>query len=213
VSRAATPARRSQLQRRTDAERRLLDAAAELIGEVGLSGVTLAGVGERAGYSRGLASHYFGSKGALMQRLVEVVAREFREALGAASASDSPMDELLGLVRTFIGMVADLPPLHRAFLVLWADAVATSPDVRPIMAASDRHFRRDIATVIARGVASGDFPAALDAGALATVLVGVLRGIALQRLVDADRDTDIDLDASTSEIEQLLAHRLSGAPR
>lgn len=209
MSRVATPTRRSQLQRRADAERRLIDAAAELIGEVGLSRLTLAGVGERAGYSRGLASHYFGSKGALLQRLVEVVAREFREALGAASTSDSPLDELRGLVRTFIGMVADLPPLHRAFLVLWADAVAGSPDLRPIMATSDRYFRRDIAMIIDRGIAERDFPDDVDADALATVLVGMLRGVALERLIDADRDTDIDLDASRIEIEQLLDHRLS----
>jgi AcrR family transcriptional regulator len=35
--------------------------------------VTLADVGKRAGYSRGLATHHFGSKGAMMQRLVDTV--------------------------------------------------------------------------------------------------------------------------------------------
>lgn len=183
----------------------MLEGAAALIGEVGLSRVTLAGIGERAGYSRGLVSHHFGSKGALMQRLVDVVAVEFREALGAATTHASAMDELLGLVRTFIEMVGDLPPLHRAFLVLWADAVATSPEVRPVMAASDRLFRHDIAKVIGRGVAAGDFPDNVDADGLATVLVGLLRGVALQRLLD----DDVDLGSTRIEIEQLLAHRLT----
>ena len=55
--------------------------------------MTLANVGERAGYSRGLATHHFGSKGALMQRLVDAVTLQFREAIFEESQSDSPMDE------------------------------------------------------------------------------------------------------------------------
>jgi AcrR family transcriptional regulator len=73
--------RRTQGERRTEAERRLVAAAAELVGEIGPSRVTLANVGERAGYSRGLATHHFGSKGALMQRLVDTVTVQFREAI------------------------------------------------------------------------------------------------------------------------------------
>src|SRR5277367_3051841 len=72
---------RTQEVRRTEAERRLIAAAAEMVGEVGPSKVTLANVGERAGYSRGLATHHFGSKGALMQRLVEAVTHQFRDAM------------------------------------------------------------------------------------------------------------------------------------
>jgi len=203
--RVAAAPRRSQLERRTEAERRLLEGAAILIGEVGPSRLTLAGIGERAGYSRGLATHHFGSKGALMKRLVEVVAHEFREALGAADTTESPLDELLGLVRTFIEMLGDLPPLHRAFLALWADAVATSTDIRPLIAASDRVFRNDVASIIERGTDSGDFPESVDPVPLAAVLVGLLRGVALQWLLD---DT-LDLRSSLIEIEQLLIHRLA----
>ena len=72
---------RTQEFRRAEAERRLIAAAAEMVGEVGPSNVTLANVGERAGYSRGLATHHFGSKGALMQRLVEAVTHQFRDAM------------------------------------------------------------------------------------------------------------------------------------
>ena len=46
--------RRSQAQRRDEAERRLLSAAVRLVGERGLERITLAEVGEAAGYSRGL---------------------------------------------------------------------------------------------------------------------------------------------------------------
>src|SRR5882757_351416 len=84
--------------RRAEAEHRLIAAAADLVGELGPSKVTLANVGERAGYSRGLATHHFGSKGALMQRLVETVTSQFRDAIVEESQSDSPIDQLGQLI-------------------------------------------------------------------------------------------------------------------
>jgi AcrR family transcriptional regulator len=64
MDKAATtsPRRRTQAERRAAARDRLLQAAAELIAECGLPAVTLAQVGERAGYSRGIANHHFGTK-------------------------------------------------------------------------------------------------------------------------------------------------------
>jgi AcrR family transcriptional regulator len=125
---------RTQEQRRIEAERRLVHAAAELVGEIGPGKVTLANVGERAGYSRGLATHHFGSKGALMQRLVETVTNQFRDAMAEESQSDSPIDQLRQLIDFYFAVLSDLHPVNRARLVLWADAVAgPSKDVRPQM--------------------------------------------------------------------------------
>ena len=199
------PYRRTQEERRAEAERRLVQAAAELVGEIGPARVTLANVGERAGYSRGLATHHFGSKGALMKRLVDAVTWEFRDAIFDERQSDSAMDEGLGLVRTYFQVLSNLQPVNRARLVLWADAVATgSPDVRPAMVAADREFREAITKTLQRGVAAGEFPASVDPSGLATVIIAMLRGVALQSLLH----DDVDLEACRTEIEQLLINRL-----
>lgn len=196
--------RRTQEERRTEAERRLVAAAAQLVGEIGPSRVTLANVGERAGYSRGLASHHFGSKGALMQRLVDAVTAQFREAIVEDSQSDSPMDQVLGLVRTYFRVMSNPAPLNRARLALWADAVATdSPDVRPAMMSADREFREELAKRLERGVAIKQLPATVDPEGLATVVIAMLRGVALQKLLD----DHVNLDACRHEIEQLLVTR------
>ena len=63
-------ARRTQAERSEASRRRLLDAAFELLSERGSTLFTLAEVGERAGYSRGLPSQVFGTKAALLQQLV-----------------------------------------------------------------------------------------------------------------------------------------------
>jgi AcrR family transcriptional regulator len=199
--------RRTQQARRAEAEQGLLAAAAELIGEIGPTAVTLANIGERAGYSRGLATHHFGSKGAMMQRLVDSVTEQFLRSIFLEHQSDSAFAQVLGLLDTYFQTMADLKPVNRARLVLWADAVATpSPEVRAAMLAADRQFRAGLAAGLVRGVVAGEFPDDIDASALATVVIAMLRGVALESLLD----DQVDLRACRSEIEALLITRLKG---
>jgi AcrR family transcriptional regulator len=203
MNESGTP--RTQEQRRIEAERRLVRAAAELVGEIGPGRVTLANVGERAGYSRGLATHHFGSKGALMQRLVDTVTSQFRDAIAEESQSDSPIDQVRQLVDFYFRVVSDLQPVNRARLVLWAEAVAEpSEDVRPQMISADREFREEIEKRIRLAVADGEVGDDVDPLGLATVIIAMLRGVALQRVLD---DT-VDLVAAQQEIERLLTTRL-----
>jgi AcrR family transcriptional regulator len=197
---------RTQEVRRTEAERRLIAAAAEMVAEVGPSKVTLANVGERAGYSRGLATHHFGSKGALMQRLVEAVTHQFRDAMFDQGGADDPVAALRTLIDIYFGVVTDLQPVNRARLVLWADAVANpTEDTRARMLAADREFREEIEKPIKVAVSSGRLPHTIDPHGLATVIIAMLRGVALQSLIDEH----VDLDAARSEVEALLIHRFT----
>ncbi|NTY61825.1 TetR/AcrR family transcriptional regulator [Mycolicibacterium sphagni] len=196
---------RTQEVRRAEAESRLIAAAADLVGEVGPARVTLANVGERAGYSRGLATHHFGSKGALMQRLVETVTRQFRDAMFNQGESDDPVAELRMLIGIYFEVMADLQPVNRARLVLWADAVANpAGDTRTTMVAADREFREEIEKRIAVAVNAG-LAQTIHPQGLATVVVALLRGVALQSLID----DDVDLDAARGEVDALLTHRFT----
>src|SRR5215471_16965613 len=85
---------RTQEQRRADAERRLVRAAAELVGEIGPAKVTLANVGERAGYSRGLATHHFGEEGAQVQRLLGAFTSQSRVPMSYKCQTDSRIGKL-----------------------------------------------------------------------------------------------------------------------
>jgi AcrR family transcriptional regulator len=203
MNESGTP--RTQEQRRIEAEERLVRAAAQLVGEIGPGRVTLANVGERAGYSRGLATHHYGSKRALMQRLVDTVTSQFRDAMAEESQSDSPIDQVRQLIDFYFKVVSDLHPLNRARLVLWADAVAgPSEDVRPQMISADREFREEIEKRIRLAVTAGEVGADVDPLGLATVIIAMLRGVALQRILD----DQVDLVAAQREIERLLSARL-----
>jgi AcrR family transcriptional regulator len=140
-----------------------------------------------------------------MPRLVGTVTSQFRDAIVEESQPDTPIDQLRQLIDFYFRVVSDLQPVNRARLVLWADAVAgPSEDVRPQMISADREFREEIEKRIQLAVSAGYVTASGDPYALATVIIAMLRGVALQRVLD----DKVDLVAAQNEIEQLLTARL-----
>ena len=201
------PARRRQADRRSEAEQRLITAAAELIAESGPASVTLAKVGERAGYSRGLAAHHFGSKAALMERVASDVSRSFSDAFSdALEGTTTLLDELLALVATYLEIIADPPAANRARLVLIADAVAhRDAEAREIVSAADIEFRAALARRLRSGSERNELPADLDPDAFATLLVGLLRGVTFETMLDPS----IDLAAIHAEVRSIITSRLA----
>src|SRR6201996_7935738 len=143
--------RRTQQQRRDQAETALLNAAAELVIEDGVHSLTLARVGERAGYSRGLVTHYFGSRQALLQRLARAAQSGFVPGLDGAPPG---LDRLLCLIDGYIGATGQLRMPNRAFLLLWAEA-ATAPELAQIFRERDEAFRADLSEDVKAGIADG----------------------------------------------------------
>lgn len=61
--------------------RRILEAAAQLVDERGIDGVTMEEVAARAGVAKGTVFHRFGSRAGLAQALVDQSERELQEAV------------------------------------------------------------------------------------------------------------------------------------
>ena len=180
--------RRTQQERRDQAEAALLTAAAELVVEQGVRSLTLARVGERAGYSRGIVTHHFGAKQALVERLARATQAGFVPGL-----EDVPpgLDRLLRLIDGYLGELGRIGVFNQAFLLLWAEA-ATQPDLAPIFRERDAAFRAGLREDVEAGIAEGSIDAGAGADEVATAVVGQLRGIALQRLLDpASVDTEV----------------------
>src|ERR1700689_2333411 len=143
--------RRTQQQRRDQAEAALLNAAAELVVEQGVHSLTLARVGERATYSRGLVTHYFGSKQELLRRLAHATQTGFVPGLDGVPPG---LDRLLRLIDGYIGSLGQLRMMNRAFLLMWAEA-ATASDLAQIFRERDEAFRADLREDVAAGIADG----------------------------------------------------------
>src|SRR5258707_13314574 len=110
-----TPAR--QTDRR--AERKVLAAATALIAQHGSRALTLAAVGEAAGYSRAIVSHHFGSR----ENLLRAVMRD-AQAFTLPDLGDSAADWLADTGRAYLKNVTSRRPAARAFLQMWGEAIA-----------------------------------------------------------------------------------------
>jgi AcrR family transcriptional regulator len=173
-------ARRTQQERRKQAETALLAAAAELVVEGGVRSVTLARVGERAGYSRGIVTHHFGSK----QAMLEALARATQAGFVPGLADMAPgLRRLLRLVDGYVAALDGIELMNRAFLVLWAEAT-TASELAPILRERDEAFRADLRADIAAGIAEGTVRPETAPDEVAVVVVGQLRGIALQYFLE-----------------------------
>src|SRR5438105_1028148 len=69
--------RRTQRERRELSRNRMLEAAVTLVARQGSSRTTLSEIGQRSGYTHGLVSHRFGSKGQLVRALIEKLQGNF----------------------------------------------------------------------------------------------------------------------------------------
>lgn len=169
------PVRRTQEQRRADAERRVLDSAMSLIAQNGSRAITLAQVGEAAGYSRGIVHQYFGNRAGLLEAVM-------RDA-GTFDVPDydgNALDQIAGLVASYFRNVVDRTPSSRAFLQLWGEAIAADPVLTPLFAERDASFRTFLAGRIKAGVGDGSIRADIDPKNGAVLLLSILRGTGLQ---------------------------------
>jgi len=194
--------RRTQAERRARSERSLLEAAEQLIAEKGSSRTTLAEIGQRAGYSRGLVNQRFGSKGDLVSRLTRRIQRRFRDRiLAPALEHRTGLDALLAAVDAYLGGMDLSVGTGRAFYVLMAESLGPVPEIRDTFALADREFRNFLERHIADGIEAGDIRPDIDRAAQSGMIVGALRGITLQWLVDPH---GLDLREATRELRQTL---------
>lgn len=169
------PVRRTQQERREQTERKVVAAATALVAERGSRALTLAAVGEAAGYSRGIVSHHFGSR----ENLLRAVMRD-AQTFNLPHPGESAGVWLADMVRAYLENVTNNRPASRAFLQMWGEAIATDPVLMPLYAEQDARFRRLLADKVGDGIRDGSVRADADPEAMAVFLMGLLRGIALQ---------------------------------
>jgi AcrR family transcriptional regulator len=171
----AAGARRTQTERRDEAEQRLFKAAVALVAENGLERVTLADVGEAAGYSRGLPAHYFGSKAGMVVLLAERLIEGFGEALARTEHHAPGLERLLGTIRFYFDSALRDPVATKALFVLLGDGLS-NPLIRDPIARLNASSAGAFAAQIAAGVAAGEIRGDVDAKAQGLLILAQLRG-------------------------------------
>ena len=199
--------RRTQAERTGASSNGLLGAALELIAERGFRATSLQAIGERAGYSRGLASHRFGSKEGLLKELVTRMLERW-----AVDVRDPAVGDRVGAeaLRAVAGVHRDAieqtPQGVRALYMLLFESLVDMPDLRNAMGQLDRRMRAGAENRIRAGIAKGTVRPDVDVAGQATLFLAVLRGIALQWLVDPDA---VDLESAYRALDDWLERGLA----
>jgi AcrR family transcriptional regulator len=199
------PPRRTQAERRQTTETRLLAATADLVAEKGIDRTTLAEIGERAGYSRGIVSHHFGSKAVLIERLAAYVSDTFAARFTEVSNGLDGMDGILALCDLYLELVVPDRSIIRANVLMWANAPTLPEDLRAREIDGDRRFRDGFSELVSRGHRDGSVRRDLRPGDTAIAIVGMLRGIALQLWLDPSAAKDKQIRVTVRDLLSGLA--------
>lgn len=180
---AVTQKRRTHAQRREEAERLILDAAIGIVAARGLDELTLADAGEAAGYSRGLPSHYFGSKAELYAAIAEHIREWFFTGLRSRANRQPGLANLLSGIDFYFDACTRDRQMVQALHMVLAGAL-----YMPTLAAAIAKLSRDSVAAIEEdiraGIAAGDIRRGIDAKASAAMVLASVRGSIAQWLVD-----------------------------
>lgn len=175
--------RRTQAERTTLSDARMFEAAQQLIIEQGTHATTLKAVGERAGYSRGLASNRFGSKDALFGQLVLRFNTSWTMELANKVGTRTGAQACLAALHAVEGFLSSHSEYMQAMYILWFESISSHNDVRSHLAAYQEIYRRDVAYWVREGIDSGEIDAAVDAECYAFQFCSFIFGTIYQWLV------------------------------
>jgi AcrR family transcriptional regulator len=204
-------ARQTQAERRQRSEGRIINAALEVIAARGVARMTLAEVGERAGYSRGLPAHLFGSKAHLLRECVRRMNEDHWMTGLPPATPQSGLKELRASVRRWFHELETRKSFTRAYYALIQEANCdASDDYWPDLCAVVREMilggQARYAEYIRAAIASGEAQPGIDPEMEALILHAAIRGVGLQWLIRPDT---VDLgkvrDALLAKVDALGA--------
>jgi AcrR family transcriptional regulator len=187
--------RRPHAVRREEAEERMVQAAVQIVAERGLENLTLAECGEAAGYSRGLAPHYFGSKDGLITAIANHIVNDYSVRLRADRRTRVGLAGLLDSVAFYIESGRANVTTLRAFHAVLAAAIKQGP-LATAIAELNRHSVESFAHGLRDAIARKEVRADIDPIAQGTLIITALRGVMTQWLLDPKH---VNLDAIKKE--------------
>lgn len=180
----------------------IIRAACELATRHGLQTMTIRDVARVAATSTGLVIFHFGTKERLVLAMLDSVldATVSLTAGPEILAIEDPLDRLIALVRQELSRVLRSPRSNRVFLELWTQGPSMRGVRTRMQRALDRYreaFRPFISDVLH---AYPDRFAGVSIASLTTIIVSLVKGAALQSLVE----TRLDVDGILTAAERVL---------
>jgi len=197
--------RLTQEERRENAERRILDAATQLVADKGLDAFTLADVGEAAGFSSGLPAHYFKTKDGLLAAVVERIRQQHFFGILGLKESERGLEDLFAATALYFQQTIKNPHAAKAFQVFMSGALYHSM-ANKLAAQLNADSLSGIEHALSVGKKRGDIRSDLDPKIWAIIYLSEIRGVVQQWLVDPKH---IDLSPIVQEVMTAISCALS----
>jgi AcrR family transcriptional regulator len=192
-----------QSERSNLSTRRLLQATAELIAEVGYERTTLAEIGKRAGYSHGMVSRRFGSKAALIEALISRLSDRFGHGnLSNTLAHSTGIDALHAVIDEIGKDAANSTSSVRGFYALLFEGLKPIPELHNFVADLHDDYLRDLTRQVDLGLKTGRLRVGVDAAEITELTVNAVRGLAYRWMLDEER---VDFAAGLESLARQLA--------
>lgn len=196
----------TQAERSARSDQSMLDAAFELILEYGLEKTTLALIGKRSGYSRGLVTHRFGSKAGLFQALSKSISRRWLEFLKEEVGDKTGLSAMCASVDSLHRWVVESPNDVRVIQILFNDSAGPGSNLPAIASNAHERHHADISEWIRDGQANGEIRDDIDVKAAASHYVAYVSGITYLWLLNPET---FDFAATNAELKRQILSSLS----
>jgi AcrR family transcriptional regulator len=175
--------RRTQAQRKEISERTMFATATRLILERGTVRTTLKDVGEKSGYSRGLAQARFGNKEQLFHELIGLYGRTWSQELEHFVGDKTGLDALFSATEALEDFLESAPDQLRAMYILWFESVGAGAVLRKRLRAMHETSRADVKRWIDQAKEEGTVDPALDSSYFSDFYCSFVFGLIYQWLV------------------------------
>lgn len=179
-----TTATLTQAERSAISDKAMLSAAVDLILEHGTEKTTLAAIGERAGYSRGLATYRFGSKAGLYDEVCKAISLRWLEFLNNDVGELTGIDAMCTAADSFFQFVSDSPRDAQVLQILYCAAASPKSEYRQTSINIHQRQLQDVTAWIDAGKAAGSVRDDVDATSVATQYIAYISGMTYLWLID-----------------------------
>jgi len=198
----------TQAERTALSDKAMLEAAMALVLQHGTDKTTLAMIGEKAGYSRGLATYRFGSKGGLYDALCKSISHHWLEYLKHGVGDKVGVDAMCAALDTIYKFEQELPEEARALQILNSGAASPCSEYQETAVGIRRRQKSDVAEWVQLGQKAGQIRSDVDAEEVAAQYVAYISGMTYLWLVSPE---SFDFSVANEVMKRHLRDSLAAA--
>lgn len=162
----------------------MLNAAVRLILERGTEKTTLQAIGEKAGYSRGLATYRFGSKAGLFDAVCKAISRRWLDYLEEDVGNKTGIEAMCAALDSFFQFVSDFPREARVLQILYCGAGGPKSEYRQTAVNIHQRQQDDVAEWVRAGQRDGTVRRDADPRSVAVQYIAYISGMTYLWLIN-----------------------------